>query len=430
MTFSPANLRRIWEFRTRKGEHLSHRVPSVEKAEAAIKQAKSHRNGADDAELTNLRKKREHAIEHALKKISSDIHDKLNTGTFSWGLTKQGTIATKDLYEISKSDPVVYFVQRAIEHELRGLFNISPTNRTIQCEQLYLSLNNKVESLIVRSDIKDFYESIDHRILLSKIGQNEKVPRSTLSLVEQLLSEYSALSGAPTGIPRGTGLSATLAEVYLQDFDRQFRSLESNAIYLRYVDDFILLIPTGQDSAHTKAVIKQHLRRISRQFKLSLNSSKTRYFYSNDARFSFLGYSFKCNNASVLVDLSPTRLKRIQDKITLSFDACANNFYRNRAQVALVDRIEFLSSNTRLSNNKRHALVGITFSNSNLTPPSPGLEKLNKHLKRLVKQNQALLSQQSVDKLINIDFQDAWKRHKFKKHSPKKLRNITRIWKH
>lgn len=80
------------------------------------------------------------------------------------------------------------------------------------------------------------------------------------------------------GIPQGTSMSASLANVYMIPFDHAMETLAKsfNGTYRRYSDDFVLIIPKkiSQDSIQTIATdIKIFARRLAR---LELESKKTK----------------------------------------------------------------------------------------------------------------------------------------------------------
>lgn len=82
------------------------------------------------------------------------------------------------------------------------------------------------------------------------------------------------------GIPQGSPISATLANVYMMDVDKQIHDavLQLGGMYMRYSDDFIIVIPdTGEENAKSLfASIHAYLHKAPR---LTLEHSKTQYFH-------------------------------------------------------------------------------------------------------------------------------------------------------
>ena len=79
-------------------------------------------------------------------------------------------------------------------------------------------------------------------------------------------------------------MSNALANLYLSDLDEDFR--RSAAIYCRYVDDILIIVPTGEE-VRTLARLKQALGAKG----LTLNTEKS-YVGTVSSSFEFLGYRF------------------------------------------------------------------------------------------------------------------------------------------
>lgn len=151
-------------------------------------------------------------------------------------------------------------------------------------------VGSKAHRSIVRIDIKNFFDSIDHNILLKKLRMHSGVPLFALKHVESLLEAYSRVEGKPTGIPQGVPSSSVLAEIYLENLDYVFKQDSSVVFYGRYVDD-IILVCQGHDAHRIYDLASKSLARLS----LVFNDSKTsKHFYPTDrsGNFDYLGYSF------------------------------------------------------------------------------------------------------------------------------------------
>jgi hypothetical protein len=149
----------------------------------------------------------------------------------------------------------------------------------------------------LKIDVNQFYPSIDHSILLKKIKRRIKKPE-ILKLIRDSIttptvptdtgSKGSSLN--TLGIPQGLAISNLLAEIYMHDFDSQMSTV-NGLTYQRYVDDILVLCPTG-NSSRIFNDIDNALRKIGlTPHKLNASGSKSKSgLISSD--FQFLGYFF------------------------------------------------------------------------------------------------------------------------------------------
>jgi len=96
-----------------------------------------------------------------------------------------------------------------------------------------------------------------------------------LQKVHKLIKQYNHKE-RKRGIPQGTAISAILANIYMLDFDRQVNSsVESlGGKYMRYSDDFIVIIPKCSD---LKSVLSELYKNINR-VKLEVKDEKTQIY--------------------------------------------------------------------------------------------------------------------------------------------------------
>ena len=104
----------------------------------------------------------------------------------------------------------------------------------------------KMEShhFIARLDIKSFYGSISHEILLRVL--NEFNISSKDNAVVKDYIEIPDTKGCGLGIVAGGSLSTLLGAVYLNPLDKALAELykKEDIFYLRYVDDIIIMAKT------------------------------------------------------------------------------------------------------------------------------------------------------------------------------------------
>jgi len=96
---------------------------------------------------------------------------------------------------------------------------------------------------ILKCDVKKFFETIDHRILLNIISKRIKDNDAMWLLekiIESLASKYSTIFKRK-GIPIGNLTSQLFANIYLNEFDQFVKHKLRVKHYIRYTDDFIIV---------------------------------------------------------------------------------------------------------------------------------------------------------------------------------------------
>ena len=134
----------------------------------------------------------------------------------------------------------------------------------------------------LKLDIKKYFDSIDHAILLDLLARRFK-DRDLLRLFRTLLDTYQTRPGK--GLPIGNLVSQHLANFYLGVFDHWVKEELRVRGYLRYMDDFILF---GRE----KALLKQALRRVADFLKqrLALDLNENVQLNRCAGGIPFLGY--------------------------------------------------------------------------------------------------------------------------------------------
>jgi RNA-directed DNA polymerase len=108
---------------------------------------------------------------------------------------------------------------------------------------------------VLKCDVRKFYDSIDHAILLGKLRELVRCPH-VMNLILKILGGYGANTHAPfslfpgddlveasqraRGLPIGNLTSQLWGNFYLDALDHCITEKERHGAYLRYTDDFLL----------------------------------------------------------------------------------------------------------------------------------------------------------------------------------------------
>lgn len=104
-------------------------------------------------------------------------------------------------------------------------------------------------------DIKGYYDHIRHDILLTQLQpfiQDDYI----FQIIEQYINLY-CYNDHNLGLPQGPAYARLLANLYLNDFDRQ--ASEISAAYFRYVDDFVLIFENEKQAKEGLKLIHKWL---------------------------------------------------------------------------------------------------------------------------------------------------------------------------
>lgn len=345
-------------------------------------------------------------------------------------------------------------LRRCVEN-LKSQKIFSLKQRDVIGKELTTYLKEGTPYRIYRFDIKSFFESINTNDIKESLENINKLSTHTKKLIFSYLDRFKRNHGK--GIPRGIEISPVISEILLQGFDRKIKKNTNVFYYSRFVDD--IMIVTSSDECE-----KKFTKWVSKQLpqSLYLNNDK-KYIQSvkkrkrsldkkegtEVARFDYLGYEYLVidtklseNNKNeffmsyrkVIIDLSRSKLNKLKTKISQSF----YNHSRYSNFSLLYDRLFFLISNRDLKdkNKKRSIPTGIYYNYSLISQNSQRLSALDEYLKfstqssrsRLGVLSRKALTQEERNRLLKLSFISGFNKRIYKKYSPNRLKQITRIW--
>jgi hypothetical protein len=104
----------------------------------------------------------------------------------------------------------------------------------------YKASRNHTRTLwLLQCDIRKFFASIDHEILLATLRRSI-VDQDVLWLLERVIGSFSSTRQG-VGLPLGNLTSQLLVNVYMNEFDQFVKRDLGVKHYIRYADDFVLL---------------------------------------------------------------------------------------------------------------------------------------------------------------------------------------------
>jgi retron-type reverse transcriptase len=126
--------------------------------------------------------------------------------------------------------------------------------------------DNMVVGYALKADIKHYFDTVDHEILLNLI-RRKIIDEKVVWLIKKVLYNHHG-----KGMPIGNLTSQFFANLYLNDLDYFVKHKLKAKYYLRYVDDFVILHKIKEALEEYKKQINEFLKSI----KLELHSEKSR----------------------------------------------------------------------------------------------------------------------------------------------------------
>lgn len=139
---------------------------------------------------------------------------------------------------------------------------------------------------VFRFDIREFFDSVDHSVLQSRLADTMPgdVVALVMSLVRAPVVRANMLREVPKGLVLGTSLSPSLANHVLGPFDR---SVQGVGPLVRYADDGVVAARSLQQATAAQERVAGALASL----RLSINEQKSAVCSFQDG-FQFLGVHF------------------------------------------------------------------------------------------------------------------------------------------
>ena len=145
-----------------------------------------------------------------------------------------------------------------------------------------LSQNYTKPAFALKCDVKKFFDSIDHEIFRSLIGEKISCSR-TIGLLKKVIDSFHKTPNK--GLPLGNVTSQVFANVYMNPFDWYVKTQLGMKRYVRYCDDFVIL---SQNRNELVELIPKIQKFLADNLKLELHPDKI-LIYNFHQGIDFLG---------------------------------------------------------------------------------------------------------------------------------------------
>lgn len=141
----------------------------------------------------------------------------------------------------------------------------------------------------VDADLAKFFDTVDHDVLMNRVARKVSDKR-VLQLIGKYLRAGVVVDGrnqdTVKGVPQGGPLSPLLANILLDDLDKELEKRGHR--FARYADDFVILLKSRRSGERVMASI---CRFLSHKLKLTINQEKSKVASTDE--ITFLGFTFK-----------------------------------------------------------------------------------------------------------------------------------------
>lgn len=148
-----------------------------------------------------------------------------------------------------------------------------------------VSHNNKRTAWILKGDIRKFFASIDHTVLMG-ILESFIVDKDVLWLLQNIIGSFNTKNELGKGLPLGNVTSQIFINIYMNELDQFIKRKLKVRYYIRYADDFVILHTNKKYLINLIPKISEFLEK---ELKLSLNQNKV-FIKTLSSGIDFLGW--------------------------------------------------------------------------------------------------------------------------------------------
>lgn len=275
-------------------DHLYERIFSLNNVKSAWKRVKSNK-GAAGVDGVSIE-----AFPGLFRDQWKNIRESLLNGTYKPLPVKRVEIPKQAGGTRPLGIPTVIdrLIQQAIAQELVPIFDPDFSDHSfgfrpgrsaqdaVRKVQLYIKEGYR---FAVDMDLEKFFDTVNHDALMYRVARKVRDKR-VLKLIGKFLRAGVNVNGrlqqTRKGVPQGGPLSPLLANIMLDDLDKELERRGHR--FVRYADDFIILVKSQQAGERVMASVK---RFIERKLKLKVNEAKSRVAKTDQT--NFLGFTFK-----------------------------------------------------------------------------------------------------------------------------------------
>jgi hypothetical protein len=356
----------------------------------------------------------------------------------------KSTVRGMTIHQVT--DMAQLLVLRHVSKNSRRITGATQDNRQFIIECVRTMLREGTAYRVYKFDIKSFYESANVEAILDRLRNEEGFSGQSAIALSTFFT--IARAAGISGLPRGVGLSATLAEYLLRPFDESIAAMPHVWFYARFVDD-IFVVTSGREDreefqGHAKASLPDGLE-FNQKCEVFDFQEYARSRIGPAHAIDFLGYRFRVHYPerprdkpvmrTVMLDIAPTKVRRLKTRIAkslLQFSVDAN-YVDLRARFRLITgNFNFVDRATGI-----RRVSGIYFNYPLVDlASSTAIPDLDKFLRNMVmsphtgNKLRPALSPAQRRELVRLTFRNGHAKKRFYSFCPARLVQLRSVWTH
>lgn len=227
------------------------------------------------------------------------LHERLMNGTYRHDSYSAFVIADPKSRSIHKASVADRVLHRAIYRALYPFFDKTFIADSFSCREnkgthraldrftvfaRKASKNYRKTAWVLKCDIRKFFASIHHGILLSILDERIEDKR-IVGLLSVVIESFSS-GERNVGLPLGNLTSQLFSNVYMNELDQFVKHRLGVKYYIRYADDFVFLSRDRNELQRTLYIVNDFL---IRRLRLFLHPSKV-FLKTVSSGVDFLGW--------------------------------------------------------------------------------------------------------------------------------------------
>jgi group II intron reverse transcriptase/maturase len=253
----------------------------------------------------------------------NDIRRSLDAGTYRPSPVRRVTIPKPDGGERELGVPTALdrLIQQAVAQALTPIFDpafsphsygFRPGRSAHQAVKAARAFVVEGYTWVVDVDLERFFDRVQHDVLMARVARKVDDPR-VLRLIRRHLDAGVMVSGVKQasveGTPQGSPLSPLLANIMLDDLDRELERRGHR--FVRYADDVRVHVKTERAGQRVLTGITEFLRR-----RLRLQVNKVKSSVRHAAQAMVLGFGFyRHRTGEIMVRVASKALRRMRERI-------------------------------------------------------------------------------------------------------------------
>jgi RNA-directed DNA polymerase len=170
-----------------------------------------------------------------------------------------------------------------------------------------VSKNHTKTCWVLKCDIKKFFATINHEILLNILKRHIK-NKNINWLIEEIVLSFN--TEKRKGLPLGNLTSQILVNVYMNEFDQFMKHKLKVKYYIRYADDFVIL---SDNKKYLEKILININLFLNNELKLELHPNKV-YIKTYSSGVDFLGWIHFIDHRVLRTSTKKRALKGVIDQ--------------------------------------------------------------------------------------------------------------------